>query len=206
MALYSDQLYTTLITNLEQGILEKYEPLQEEVMNLLNVSATLIEEHFGKHFRRFLPLMINILHNIEPNNQSQMNLGARTIESIGFMVTAVTENRDLLPQVQDVTTLLFKMLDREFAHDDPQELAVKDSLAKMAYYLKEDFNVVAPKFIEILIKDASAAVDIKSEDAILPSTTAASQMQSFELKLKGMENKTRVSLNTSALGNKIAAF
>ena len=30
--------------------------------------------------------------------------------------------------------------------------------------------------------------------------------KTFEFKLKGMENSTRVSLNTSALGNKIAAF
>jgi hypothetical protein len=30
--------------NLKKGIQESYEPLQEEVLNLLNVSATLIEE------------------------------------------------------------------------------------------------------------------------------------------------------------------
>ena len=65
--------------------------------------------------------------------------------------------------------------------------------------------MIAPKFLEILTADANLDIDIQQENADLPSAQAASN-QSFEFKLKGMENKTRVSLNTSALGNKIAAF
>ena len=59
--------------------------------------------------------------------------------------------------------------------------------------------------MEMLVKDAKVDIDIKQENAELPSTSAQNT-SSFEFKLKGMENKTRVSLNTSALGNKIAAF
>jgi len=71
--------------------------------------------------------------------------------------------------------------------------------------LKEDFQVVAPKFLSVLIADANLNVDIKHENADLPSSLAPAQ-KAFEFKLKGMENKSRVSVNTSALGNKIAAF
>ena len=63
--LYSDQLFTSLIENLKKGIQENYEPLQEEVMNLINVSATLIEDQFGKYFNAFMPLMVEILDNVE---------------------------------------------------------------------------------------------------------------------------------------------
>jgi hypothetical protein len=49
---------------LEKGIKSKYEPLQEEVMNLLNVAATLIEDQFSKYFEKFMPLMIEILDNV----------------------------------------------------------------------------------------------------------------------------------------------
>jgi hypothetical protein len=65
---------------------------------------------------------------------------------------------------------------------------------------------VAPKFLEILVKDASANVDIKSEIADIPTTQQDIKCKSFEFKLKGMENSTRISVNTSALGNKIQAF
>jgi len=68
-----------------------------------------------------------------------MNLRARTIESIGFMVSAVSENRDFLPAVKSITEKLFVLLNQEFAHDDPQEVAVKEALSKVAFYLKEDF-------------------------------------------------------------------
>lgn len=105
--------------NLELGIKSKYEPLQEEVLNLLNVAATLIEEEFSKYFTKFIPLMLSILENVEGKSIAQMNLRARTIESIGFMVSAVSENREFLPAVKSITEKLFVLLNHEFAHDDP---------------------------------------------------------------------------------------
>lgn len=203
--LYSDAIFTSLITNLEKGIKQKYEPMQEEVMNLLNISATLIEDQFSKYFARFMPLMVEILDNVEAKGVSQMNLRARTIESIGYMISAVSENQEFLPTVQQVTEKLFALLQGEFAHEDPQEIAVKEALSKIAFFLKEDFKFVAPKFLEILIKDAQQEVDIRQENAEIPKAQDE-KVKSFEFKLKGMENSTRVSVNTSALGNKIQAF
>lgn len=206
--LYSDQIFTSLLQNLEKGIKEKYEPMQEEVMNLLNVSATLIEGNFNKYFDKFMPLMNEILDHVEPKTIAQMNLRARTIESMGYMISAIVEDdqRVFLPAVKQVTERLFVLLQSEFAQEDPQEPAIKEALSKIAFYLKEDFNVVAPKFLEILIKDASVNVDIKSENADLPTANQDTKCKSFEFKLKGMENSTRISVNTSALGNKIQAF
>ena len=43
MALYATPLFDNLVTLLEKGITQNYEPLQEEVMNLISVVATLIE-------------------------------------------------------------------------------------------------------------------------------------------------------------------
>jgi hypothetical protein len=135
-----------------------------------------------------------------------MNLRARTIESIGYMISAVQDNDQFMPAVKQVTEKLFTILVGEFSQDDPQEVAVKEALTKIAFYLKEDFQFVAPKFLEILFADANVEVDIKQENAALPTANQDSRNKSFEFKLKGMENSTRVSLNTSALGNKVAAF
>lgn len=142
-------------------------------MNLLNVSATVVEDQFAKYFNGFMPLMIEILDNVEGKTMSQMNLRARTFESIGFMISAVADNKEFLQTVQQVTEKLFGLLQQQFAQDDPQEVAVKEALSKIAFYLKEDFHVVAPKLLEILSVDANLDIDIKSENADLPSTQAA---------------------------------
>lgn len=76
------------------------------------------------------------------------------------MIAAVAEDRSLLDSVKTVTERLFGLLQQTFAHDDPQEVAVKEALAKVAFYLKEDFKVVAPQFLEVLVADANLDIDI----------------------------------------------
>jgi len=62
---YSDDMFQELINNLTLSVDAGYEPLQEQVMNLINVSASLLEDDFSKYFNSFLPLMIKILQNVE---------------------------------------------------------------------------------------------------------------------------------------------
>ena len=77
------------------------------------------------------------------------------------MIAAVSEDKSFLASVQDVTEKLFTLLQQTFAHDDPQEVAVKEALTKVAFYLKEDFKAVAPKFLEILTADANLDIEIQ---------------------------------------------
>ena len=134
--------------------------MQGEVLNLLNSMATLIEDKFGAYFNEFMPLMEKIIDGVEAKAPEQMRLRARTFESIGFMIESVSDNRDFLSSVQRVTEKLFKCLEQGFGQDDPQELAVKDTLAKTAFYLKEDFHAVAPQFLAVLVKDASVEIKL----------------------------------------------
>ena len=85
-------------------------------------------------------------------------------------------------------------------------MAIKECLAKTAFYLKHEFNMVAPKLLEILVVDANADIDIKSEDANMPSMKSEGPYKSVDIKVRGMENAKRVTLNTSALENKVNAF
>jgi hypothetical protein len=205
MLAYYGPLFESLVTNLTKAVDENYEPMQEQVMNLLNASATLIEEKFADYFNQFMPLMEKIIDNVDSKTPGQMRLRARTIESMGVMIASVADNRSFLQTVQRVTEKLFAAVNQEFSQEDPQQLAIKNTLAQTAYYLKEDFHVVAPKFLEILIKDASVEIKLTEEYGELPSTAGQDQ-KSFNLKIRGMENGMRVSLNTSELENKIAAF
>lgn len=50
MEVYSQNLFENLVVLLKKGMDENYEPLQEEVMNLLAVVATLIDKEFAKFY------------------------------------------------------------------------------------------------------------------------------------------------------------
>ena len=62
-------------------------------MNLLSVVASLIDREFAKYYLSLMPLMMQILNNVGTTNQQQMNLRARTIETMGFMIEAVAEEK-----------------------------------------------------------------------------------------------------------------
>ena len=62
-------------------------------MNLLNSSATLIEEKFADYFNDFMPLMEKIIDNVESKTPDQMRLRARTIESMGVIIESVSDDK-----------------------------------------------------------------------------------------------------------------
>lgn len=158
---YNESLFKALIDNLKQSVDAGYEPLQEQVLNLLNVSASLIETQFAAYFDGFMPLMVKILTGVAAETPAQRNLRARCIESMGTMIAAVAEEQRFKPTVQEVTEKLFSMLTSgNFDASDPQELAIKDTIAKIAFYLGEDFHHVAPAYLDILLKDAALEAKI----------------------------------------------
>jgi hypothetical protein len=59
--------------------------------------------------------------------------------------------------------------------------------------------------LAILVKDASVEIKLTQEYSDLPSA-AKNDQKSFNFKVRGMETGMRISMNTSELENKIAAF
>ena len=57
LEIYSANLFENLVNLLKKGMNENYEPLQEEVMSLLSVSASLIDKEFAKYFLTLMPMM-----------------------------------------------------------------------------------------------------------------------------------------------------
>jgi hypothetical protein len=99
-----------------------------------------------------------------------MQLRARSIESMGILIASIADQNQFVDSVKQVTETLFTLLvNTQFTEDDPQQLALKDTLAKVAYYLKDDFQVIAPKYLDILIKDASAEIKVNYNDNVLPT-------------------------------------
>ncbi len=89
-------------------------------------------------------------------------------------------------------------------NDDPQILSIKETFAKIAYFLKEDSHQYCSYLIPSLIADSKVSIDIKLTSADDP--TADDNGAGFTLKLKGFEGQQRISMNTSALESKITAF
>ena len=96
----------------------------------------------------------------------------------------------------------------DFGSDDPQEHAIKDTIAKIAFYLQGDFHHVAPKYLEVILKDAQleANVSFKQVTAGEATTSNDPTQKSFNFKVFGMENQTQLNCNVSELETKISAF
>lgn len=123
---------------------------------------------------------------------------------MGFMVEAVSEQKTtFMENVVQITTSLVTLLNSGLTNDDPQTLAIKEALIKIAYFLKEDFHQFMPNLLTVIINDTKLDIDIKMESAIMPSN---SDNTGFTFKMKGFEGDQRISMNTSALESKISAF
>ena len=64
MNIYAKNLFASLINLLKLSMTQNYEPLQEEVMNLLSMTASIIEKDFAPYYTQFMPLMLEILNNV----------------------------------------------------------------------------------------------------------------------------------------------
>jgi len=67
MMMYVNELFTSLANLLKKAMITNYEPLQEEVLNLLSVVATIIEKEFVPFYSVFMPMMLEILANVGMN-------------------------------------------------------------------------------------------------------------------------------------------
>lgn len=91
---YTKELFITLTNLLKLAVQENYEPLQEEVMALLSLMASLIGKDFAQYYNDFMPMMFEILNNIGSQTIQQKTLRSRTIESMGFMIESVAEEKE----------------------------------------------------------------------------------------------------------------
>jgi hypothetical protein len=205
MQIYSQNLFESLVTLLKRAIDSNYEPMQEEVMSLLSVVASLIEKEFSKFYNVMIPLMMQILTNVGTANMQQMTLRARTIEAMGFMIEAVAEEKETFNEsVHQITATLVNFLQSGLSNDDPQISAIKETLSKIAFFMKEDFHKYMAALLPNLVNDTKLDIDIKMESAEIPS--AKDGNVGFTFKMKGFEGNQRISMNTSALESKMSAF
>ncbi len=120
----------------------------------------------------------------------QMTLRARTIETMGYMIEAVAEEKSAFAEnVHQISTALVGLLTSgQLGNDDPQVIAIKETLSKIAYFLKEDFHQYFAKIFPGLIENTKQQIDIKLTSADDPSAEDDNQT-GVTLKLKGFEGQ-----------------
>lgn len=176
------------------------------MLNLISVTATLIDKDFSPFYNTFIPMMTEILTNIGMTSMPQKMLRAKAIGTIGFMIESVSEMKSSFSSsVMEITNYLVNLLNSGLQTDDPQSLAIKETLTKIASFLKEDFSQYMPNMLQNLLNDSKLDIDIILEDAVL-SRDSTSNMQSLTFKMKGFDGEQKLSMNTTALESKICAF
>jgi len=108
---------------------------------------------------------------------------------MGFMIESVNEEKSAFASnVLEITTSLITLMNSNLTNDDPQMLAIKETLTKIASFLGEDFNQFMPTMLTTLINDSKQDIDIKMENADL-AKNIDNNLASFTFKMKGLEGE-----------------
>ena len=205
MKQYATQTLQSLVDILNKSISENHEPLQVQTLSLIGVIADVIQEEFKQYFTTFIPIMVNLLTSVTADSMEAKKLRARAIETIGSIIRSVTDSDDKEPfkaNVVEITQHLSQTLQAKLSDDDPQDEAIKDTLAQCAGFLGQEFVQFMPMLLDQLVADAQLSLDFKMESTDMPSTT---DNLSMKVKVKGL-GEQRISMNTDALVRKTGAF
>jgi len=83
-----------------------------------------------------MPLMNVILDNVPMDDMKQKIFRAQAIETMGFMIDAVIDEKEAFKtSVFEITQRLSQLLKNGLSDDDSQDVAIKDTLAKTAGFL-----------------------------------------------------------------------
>lgn len=186
MSNYTSQTLQALVTILQRSISENHEPLQIQTLSLIGTIADVIQEDFQQYFATFVPILVNLLTTVNGDTMEAKKLRARAINTIGSIITSVSDNEDKEPfkaNVLEITQHLASTIQSGLKEDDPQDESIKDTLAQCAGFLGQEFVQFMPQLLDQLIADAQLSLDFKMESADMPTNDENMKMK---IKIKGM--------------------
>ena len=209
---YTEELLNICGDVLQLSITTTYKPIQEEILALVSCIAQLIDSEFGEYYSKFMPGLISIIETTPNDTTAQKDLKANTIQTIGYLLEAVKERREeFLEDAKKIMQIFVGALSSTaITDDDPQYSSTMQALTQLSAILKDDFLPFLPDIMNKLIKDSQGDVDFKLEDADLMGAAASQTntdagLTSMVINMKGLDGTKKLTLNTSALENKIQA-
>lgn len=107
---------------------------------MLHSVCSVVLGGFGIYFNDFLPMMNEILANVGSATMQDKKLRAKTIDTIGSMIIAVSDCDDkspFEPGIHRITQTLAQQLQLGLSNDDPQDEAIKNTLTQSAGFLQK---------------------------------------------------------------------
>jgi hypothetical protein len=87
---YSTDLLKSLEEMLKKGIQSNYEALTLKVLENIQMVAKVIDSDFAQYFQQFMPLMSQILENVDQTTMGNKTLRAKAIETVGEIFASIT--------------------------------------------------------------------------------------------------------------------
>lgn len=147
MTTYASQTLTALVDILQKSIQERHEPLQVQALSLIGTISDVIQEDFQQYFGTFVPIMVNLLTSVAADSMEAKKLRARAIQTLGSIIRSVADSEDKEPfkaPVIEITSHLATTIQGRLADDDPQDEAIKETLAQCAGFLGTEFTQFMP--------------------------------------------------------------
>jgi hypothetical protein len=91
MAIYATDLLTVMVDLLKKGITNKDEKLTFKILEIIMTVADIIDSDFAVHYGNFIPMMAEILGNVDSSNMGNKKLRAKAIDTIGSIFSAISE-------------------------------------------------------------------------------------------------------------------
>lgn len=206
--LYSDEIMSCLMNLFSKSLSENCYPLQEEILNVLSMIASVIGDNFSNYYNVFMPGLKQLLMSLPMTTQKQVTIRTLTIECIGFLVSSIKNNTALFGE--DLNLIMKFLIDlqnsAQITHDDPHHQAIISVYSQFSTCLQEQFAVFLPTIMGHVLKALDIHVDFHLQDETKVEEGVQNKKMAqaaFDLKMLG--GKKILSVNTDALEIKINA-
>jgi len=206
---YCEVLLNILATLFEGSLNMNYPSLQEETLACFSLLASILDKDFGPFYPLIMPGLKQVFFNLQPTNESQINLRVNALESISYLCSSISENSEkFMDDLKELSEYFAKML-HTTKEEDPLVPALFNAFSHISTSMKENFYPYFEAIIPLLEKYINADIGFKMEDAALTEYVDDANVNednkvSLILNFSSTNNQ-KLTLNSYALQNKVMA-
>ena len=206
---YTSDLVKLLSQLFEFSLNKSYYPLQEASLSAISLLSNLLEKNFAPYYDQLMPGLKKLFLGLNAQTEEQKKLKSNTIETMSFLCSSIAENRD--KYINDLNEIANAFLNymKNIPEEDPQLTSIINGFTHLSLAMKDKFEPILEQLLPILTNYISNDIGFSAQDASLEEYIPADKEEKTKLDSVVFNigaNKTKVSLNTFALQNKILSF